>query len=159
MVGIFFMRVHHLCILEAVKLLEKLYQKILFPMGTELSGIHGWALEYYSPDDYRSLDDSLADRPLAAAHSEMLGCDFKIGGPSDLAEPIVRVQFVGFKESQVSEILESMSGKGNVSVATSPVLEGAAFISITKKGVNKGSAILRMCEMLSLDVAEGDDGR
>ena len=27
MVGIFFMRVHHLCILEAVKSLEKLYQK------------------------------------------------------------------------------------------------------------------------------------
>ena len=127
--------------------------KDIIRMGTELSGIHGWALEYYSPDDYRSLDDSLADRPLAAAHSEMLGCDFKIGGPSDLAEPIVRVQFV-VNESQVSEILESMSGKGNVSVATSPVLEGAAFISVTKEGVNKGSAILRMCEMLSLDVAE-----
>ena len=75
------------------------------------------------------------------------------GGPSDLAEPIVRVQFV-VDESQVSEILESMSGKGNVSVATSPVLQGAAFISVTKEGVNKGSAILRMCEMLSLDVAE-----
>ncbi len=122
-------------------------------IGTELSGIHGWALEYYSPNDYRTLDDSLADRSLAAAHSEMLGCDFKVGDPSDLAEPIVRLQFV-VNESQVSEILELMAGKGNVSVATSPVLEGAAFISITKAGVNKGSAILRMCELLSLDAAE-----
>jgi len=122
-------------------------------IGTELSAIHGWALEYYSSDDYRSMGDSLAGHPLAVAHSEMLGCDFKVGGPSDLVEPVVRVQFV-VDESQVTEILESMSGKGNVSVATSPVLEGAAFISITKEGVNKGSAILKVCEMLSLDVSE-----
>ena len=122
-------------------------------IGTELSGIHGWALEYYSADDYRSVDDSLADQPLAAAHSKMLGCDFKVGDASDLVEPVVRLQFV-VNESQVSEILELMAGKGNVSVATSPVLQGAAFISVTKEGVNKGSAILRMCEMLSLDVAE-----
>ena len=83
----------------------------------------------------------------------MLGCDFKVGDASDLVEPVVRLQFV-VNESQVSEILEIMAGKGNVSVATSPVLQGAAFISVTKEGVNKGSAILRMCEMLSLDVAE-----
>ena len=122
-------------------------------IGTELSDIHGWALEYYSPDDYRSMDDSLTGHPLAVAHSKMLGCDFKVGGPSDLAEPVVRVQFV-VNESQVSKILESMSGEGNVSVATSPVMEGVAFISITKEGVNKGSAILRMCGMLSLDTSE-----
>ena len=81
----------------------------------------------------------------------MWGCDFKAGDASDLVEPVVRLQFV-VNESQVSMILELMAGTGNVSVATSPVLQGAAFISVTIEGVNKGSAILRMCEMLSLDV-------
>ena len=37
--------------------------KDIIRIGTELSGIHGWALEYYSADDYRSVDDSLADSP------------------------------------------------------------------------------------------------
>ena len=131
---------------------EALPQEII-RVGTELSGARGWAIEYYSPDDFRSMGDSSIGQPLAVAHSKMLGCDFQLGDPSDLAEPVVRIQFV-VKESQVSSVIESMSGMGNLSVATSPVLEGAAFISVTKQGINKGSAILRLCEILSLDTSD-----
>ena len=122
-------------------------------VATETSKSHGWALEYYSPNDYRSSDDSLNEQSLALAHSKMLGCDFKVGGPEDLSEPVVRLQFV-VDEALSASVIQSMSEMGNLSVATSPALKGVAFISVTKRGVDKGSAIVELCRMLCLDISD-----
>ncbi len=130
-------------------------------LALEVSQENNWALEFYSARDYRvgDLTGSAAtlhhtgEPALAVAHSKMLGVEHVSGAPSDLSGGIVRVQFV-VEESSLSEVQEAMSGFGKLTAATSPALPGAAFISITAEGVDKGSAISYLASVMGIDLAD-----
>ncbi|MDP6298755.1 MAG: HAD hydrolase family protein [Acidimicrobiales bacterium] len=130
-------------------------------LALEVSQENNWALEFYSARDYRSghlagsaaILDHTGEYELAVAHSEMLGVEHVPGTPSDLSGGIVRVQFV-VGESSANKVQEAMSGFGKLTAATSPALPGAAFISVTDEGVDKGSAISYLALKLGFDLSD-----
>ncbi|CAN5689287.1 Cof-type HAD-IIB family hydrolase [soil metagenome] len=113
----------------------------------EIAGARGWVLETYSWDDY--VVDS--DDPLAVQHAGLLGLAAVRRPVSDLAEPIVRVQFV-VPISQTAAALAAAPPGCSASAATSPVMRGTAFVSITVEGISKAGGIAEVAQDLGVGV-------
>lgn len=96
----------------------------------------GWVLETYTWDDY-AVDD---DRPLAREHAALLDLPFRRRSADDLDGPVVRVQFVVEAAEAAAAVAAAPEGTAG-SAATSPVMPGAAFVSITPDGVTKAGGI------------------
>ncbi|MCB0970952.1 MAG: hypothetical protein KDA97_05470, partial [Acidimicrobiales bacterium] len=96
----------------------------------------GWVLETYTWDDY-AVDD---DRPLARDHAALLDLPFRRRPADDLEGPVVRVQFVVTGEEAAEAVAAAPDGTAG-SAATSPVMPGAAFVSITPEGVTKAGGV------------------
>ena len=102
----------------------------------EIAQTSGWVLEAYTWDDY--VVDS--DDRLARDHAGLLGLPFVRRPIGDLSDPIVRMQFV-VPTSQAGVALASAPAGADASGATSPMMPGATFVSITARGVSKAAAV------------------
>ncbi len=95
-----------------------------------------WIAEYYEPRQYAVDSDDQA----AKDHAALMGVPFVRRGLSELTGDIVRVQLVVPVEASADALAATPEGTQATS-ATSPIQPGVAFVSITKAGANKGSAI------------------
>lgn len=109
----------------------------------------GWVFETYTWDDY------VVDRetPLAVAHAGLLGLPFARRDRSTLAGDVVRVQFV-VEVGEVTDALAAAPPGTSASAATSPVMPGAAFVSVTSPEVSKIAGIEAVAA--DLGVSTGD---
>lgn len=110
---------------------------------------HGWVLELYSWDDY-VVDD---DRPLAIGHAGLLGLPFQRRPLDELADPVVRVQFVVPRDEADVAIASAPAGT-TASGATSPVMPGAAFVSLIAEGTSKAHAVATVAGELGVPLGQ-----
>jgi Cof subfamily protein (haloacid dehalogenase superfamily) len=96
----------------------------------------GWVVELYTWDDY-AVD---SDDRLAVEHADLLGLPFERRPLDSLEGEIVRVQFVVPLEEASAAIAAAPPGVG-ASGATSPIMDDAAFVSLTRAGVTKAHGI------------------
>lgn len=89
--------------------------------------------------------------PMSEAHAKMIGVTAIVRDLQDVAEdePVVRAQWV-LKPEQVSAALALELDGVQLSPASSPALENTRFVSVTQKGVSKGSATRRLAETLKV---------
>jgi len=115
----------------------------------EVAQANGWVLEAYSWDDY--VVDS--DDRLARDHAQLLALPFVRRPLGDLSDPIVRMQFV-VPTSAAGAALASAPSGADASAATSPVMPGATFVSITAVGVSKAAAVGAVAADLGVSMAD-----
>jgi Cof subfamily protein (haloacid dehalogenase superfamily) len=110
---------------------------------------HGWVLETYTWDDY------VVDRetPLAVDHAALLGLPFAVRPRSALEGDVVRVQFVVPSADTAAALAAAPTGTAG-SGATSPVMPGASFVSITADTVGKAAAIGHVADDLGVPLAD-----
>ncbi len=107
-------------------------------------------LELYTPTDL------FVERqtPLSTAHARMLGVTAIVGDLTSVVnkEPVIRAQWlVG---SHQLAAIEAITTNGfEIGVATSPVITDTLFVSVTRAGVTKGSAIEILCDSLQVPLA------
>lgn len=114
-----------------------------------LAAERGWVFEAYSWDDY--VVDS--DHDLARDHASLLALPFERRSLADLAGPVVRVQFV-VPVGEVRDALAAAPAGSSASAATSPVMPGAAFVSVTVAGVSKAGGISAVAGELGVAMAD-----
>ncbi|CAN5910090.1 Cof-type HAD-IIB family hydrolase [soil metagenome] len=107
----------------------------------------GWVFEAYAWDDY------VVDRDTALArdHAGLLGLTLPSGSLSDLADPVVRVQFV-VPIAEAAEAIAAAPTGTVASGATSPVMADAAFVSLTADGVSKAAGVAAVARDLGVGV-------
>jgi Cof subfamily protein (haloacid dehalogenase superfamily) len=101
-----------------------------------LAAERGWVFEAYTWDDY-VVD---RDAPLAVDHARLLGLPMPVGEPADLGGAIVRVQYVVESADAAAAVAQAPPGT-TASAATSPMMPGAAFVSVTVNTVSKAAGI------------------
>ncbi|MGI8709651.1 MAG: HAD hydrolase family protein [Acidimicrobiales bacterium] len=109
----------------------------------------GWVFETYSWDDY-VVDQA---SPLAVAHAGLLGLELPVRPRAALEGEVVRVQFV-IDAADAAAALASAPPGTSASAARSPVMPGAAFVSVTVAGVSKGVAIGHIAADLGVQMGE-----
>ncbi len=109
----------------------------------------GWVFEVYSWDDY--VVDS--DDQLARDHAGLLALPFERRPLADLHEPVVRVQFVVPATDTAAALAAAPTGTA-ASAATSPLMPGAAFVSVTVAGVSKAAGIEAVARDLGAEMAD-----
>ncbi len=111
---------------------------------------HSLTLELYSPNAL------FVERktPLSEAHAKMLGMSAIVRDLIDVMEnePVVRAQWVVSGE-QASTAMSLELETAQFSRATSPAQPDTFFISVTQKGVSKGTAARRLAEDLKVNLA------
>ncbi len=107
----------------------------------------GWPLEHYSARGY-AVD---SEHQLAVDHAGLLGVPFDRSEVSRLGGAIVRVQFV-VPIDDAPQVVEAAPGGTETSVATSPAMTGAAFVSLTLAGVTKATAIAELSAELGVSM-------
>lgn len=115
----------------------------------DIAAARGWVLETYSWDDY--VVDS--DDPLAVDHAGLLALPFRRRPVTDLADPVVRVQFVVTRAEAEAAVAAAPPGT-TASAATSPVMPGAAFVSVTVGGVSKAAGIAHVADDLGVPLSD-----
>jgi Cof subfamily protein (haloacid dehalogenase superfamily) len=115
----------------------------------EVAAARGWVLETYSWDDY--VVDS--DDPLAVQHAALLALPHRRRPVSDLRDEVVRVQFVVHRADLDAAVAAAPAGT-SASAATSPVMSGAAFVSITAAGVSKDAGIAAVADDLGVPMSD-----
>jgi len=111
--------------------------------------VRGWVLETYSWDDY--VVDS--DDRLAVEHAALLALDHRRRPLDDLDGPAVRVQFVVDAADAADAVAAAPTGTHG-SAATSPIMPGAVFVSITPTGVSKAAGIAAVAGDLGVSVRD-----
>lgn len=106
----------------------------------------GWVVEVYSWDDY-AVDH---DGQLAVDHAGLLDMPF-VRRPLDAVGPeVVRVQFV-VADADAPAALAAAPAGTVASGATSPLMPGAVFVSITDASVSKAAGVLDVASDLGVD--------
>ena len=117
----------------------------------------GYTLELYTPTNL------YVERrtPISEAHAKMIGVTALVRDLAEVAriEPVVRAQWVVTHGERAR--VEQLALEGaKLSSAISPALPNTAFVSVTREGVSKGSAVKLLAEMheVALDdvMAVGD---
>ena len=80
---------------------------------------------------------------LAARHAALLGVPYAPRPPDQLQGTVVRAQWVVPRSDEAAVVSEAHPGM-DLHPAGSPVMQEVSFISITRAGVSKGSAIERI---------------
>lgn len=106
-----------------------------------------WVFEAYSWDDY--VVDS--DARLAREHAGLLGLPYVRRPLATLSDPVVRVQFVVPAADAPAALAAAPSGTV-ASAATSPIMPGAVFVSITVEGVSKAAGVAAVAADLGVGV-------
>ncbi|MEF2277548.1 Cof-type HAD-IIB family hydrolase [Deinococcus sp. YIM 134068] len=96
----------------------------------------GWLLEVYTDDDFG------ITRPgdLSRRHAELLGVPYTAKRPEALVGTRIRAQWVVPHEAAAAVLAEAHAGL-DVHPAGSPTMPDTLFISLTRAGVGKGSAV------------------
>jgi hydroxymethylpyrimidine pyrophosphatase-like HAD family hydrolase len=94
-----------------------------------------------------------SDDPLAVAHAALLALPHRRRPVSDLANEVVRVQFVVSAADAAAALAAAPPGT-SASAATSPVMPGAAFVSITAAGVSKAEGVGAVADDLGVLVSD-----
>ena len=114
-------------------------------------GNDAWALELYSARAYAIEATTKA----AVDHAALMGLAFEpTSFDSFLAThaDIVRAQMV-VPVADIPKVHEEVDPLGlSVTSATSPIMPGTAFVSITKPGITKATGINSICEILGITV-------
>jgi Cof subfamily protein (haloacid dehalogenase superfamily) len=93
--------------------------------------------------------------PLSEAHAKMLGTTALVGDLVDVVErePIIRAQWVVTAEEY--PLVAELAFEGiQSSSATAPAQKGAYFISLTQKGVSKGSSVELLAQAMKVDLKD-----
>ena len=110
-----------------------------------------WVLELYAAGAYAVESDAKS----AVDHAALMGLPFEAASFDDfLAEhqEIVRAQMV-VPVADIDEVHKQVAPLNlSVTSATSPIMEGIAFVSITKPGITKATGIESICEILGLTI-------
>ncbi|MCA9835488.1 MAG: HAD family phosphatase [Trueperaceae bacterium] len=108
----------------------------------------GLVLELYTPNTL------YVERrtPISEAHAKMIGVQAIVKDLEEVlaTEPIIRAQWVIPTEALELALSAKPSGTQH-GVATASAQPGTYFVSITKEGVSKGSAVGTLCKHLKLD--------
>lgn len=92
---------------------------------------------------------------MSEAHAKMIGVTALVADLASVAEsePVVRAQWVITPEQR--ERVEELRIEGvQWSLATSPALPEAYFLSVTQEGVSKGSAVRQLAEAHGVDLRD-----
>lgn len=117
----------------------------------ELSRKRGAVLELYTPSAlYVERTTDLSEK-----HATMIGVTAIVRDLEDVAatEPVVRAQWV-LPAGRAEAIIELAPPGVSLSNAGSPALPGIAFVSITRVGVSKASAVRQLAEQMRLPLSE-----
>lgn len=117
----------------------------------EIANEHAWILELYSATAYAVE----IENDLSIEHAELLGMPFVstaldtfIAGTRDL----VRAQYV-VPAADIPAVHEALEHLGlSVTSATSPIMPGTAFVTVTKAGITKATGIAQICGDLDIDI-------
>ncbi len=114
-------------------------------------GHDNWFLELYSPGAYAVEADSAE----AVDHAGLMGLPYeRVSFDEFIAEhdSIIRAQMV-VPVSDIAAVQEKLLPLGlSTSSATSPIMEGTAFVSITQPGITKATGILNICAELGITI-------
>lgn len=116
----------------------------------------GWVLELYT--DRALFVDS--DQPMAVAHAGLLGIEHRRRRLDEVDDVVVRAQMVVPTDDALAARAAAPEGTVGHS-ATSPVMPGVAFVSITDVTATKPSGIIALAELAGAalaDVAMVGDG-
>lgn len=102
----------------------------------------GRILETYSDSEY-AIEDTSAR---AVQHAKLLGVPFAPRPIDGLSGPVVRAQWL-IPYSEEQQVLSEPHHGLTLHPAGSPVMSDTLFVSITREGVSKGSAIRRIAEL------------
>jgi Cof subfamily protein (haloacid dehalogenase superfamily) len=111
----------------------------------------GLALELYTPTTLYVERKT----PITEAHARMIGVTALVRDLREVAriEPVIRGQWVVDMAHQAT--VEALPLEGaELSSATSPALRETAFVSVTRAGVSKGSAVRLLAETLHVDLKD-----
>ncbi|UCH24600.1 MAG: HAD family phosphatase [Trueperaceae bacterium] len=109
----------------------------------------GLVLELYTPNAL------FIERktPLGNAHAKLLGVKAIVRDLFEVAqnEPVIRAQWI-VAPSQLEQIEDLAPREVQYSTATSPAVPEAKFVSVTKAGISKGSALKTLADTLKVDL-------
>ena len=108
----------------------------------------GLVLELYTPTSLyveRKTD-------ISEAHSKLIGITALVSDLNDVAasEPVIRAQWV-IESKHLGEVRKVEAEETQIGVATSPAMADTYFVSVTKAGVSKGSAVRQVTRTLKVD--------
>ena len=108
----------------------------------------GLVLELYTPTSLyveRKTD-------ISEAHSKLIGITALVSDLNDIAasEPVIRAQWV-IECKHLGEVRNVDVEETQTGVATSPAMADTYFVSVTKAGVSKGSAVQQLTRILKVD--------
>ncbi|WP_425147457.1 Cof-type HAD-IIB family hydrolase [Deinococcus sp.] len=109
----------------------------------------GRILEVYTDSEY-TVD---SDQPLAVEHAALLGVPYVRRDPLSLKGQVVRVQWVVPIE-QTGEVLAEAHDGLSLHPAGSPAMPDTMFISVTRAGVGKASAVQSVASRYGLPLAD-----
>jgi Cof subfamily protein (haloacid dehalogenase superfamily) len=109
----------------------------------------GLVLEIYTPDHLYVERKT----PMSVAHEKLLGVAAIVRDLSDVvtSEPVIRAQWV-LREDQEAAAAAVAVADVTVSRATSPGLPDSVFVSLTRSGVSKGSAVRDLVAHLKVPI-------
>lgn len=127
----------------------------LTPEAVDAIIAHGrdneWILELYAPTAYAVESTAKA----SVDHAALMGVPFVASDFADFRaeqERLVRAQFV-VDVDQIGAVTAVVAPLGLVATsATSPIMPGIAFVSITPPGITKATGIGRICEAYGIEI-------
>lgn len=117
----------------------------------QADGNEDWFLELYAATAYAVESSSTA----SVDHAALMGLPFEASSFDDFVtehDAIVRAQMV-VPVADIAKVHKQVDPLGlSVTSATSPIMAGTAFVSITKPGVTKATGINSICEILGITI-------
>lgn len=107
----------------------------------DMSHERGWLLELYTDTDMAVTQPG----DVARRHADLLGIPYRPQPPEALEGTVVRVQWVVPREEEGTVTATPHPGL-DLHPAGSPVMRDVMFVSVTRAGVNKGSALGRIAQ-------------
>src|SRR5699024_2320262 len=111
----------------------------------------GFILELYTPGGlYIERNNEWSEQ-----HAALLGVDFTVRDLRSVLEdePVVRAQWMLPAERR-EEVEKISSPDTELSYATSPAMPGVGFVSVTRSGTDKGSAVRHLAEAMRIPLAD-----
>lgn len=111
----------------------------------------GFVLELYTPGGlYIERNNSWSEQ-----HAALLGVNFTVRDLHEVLEdePVVRAQWMLPAERR-AEVEGLSSPDTELSYATSPAMPGIGFVSVTRQGTDKGSAVRHLAEAMRIPLED-----
>lgn len=116
--------------------------------GSAIALEHDWVFEVYADTDY-VVDDA---REVTVAHAALLGMPFAQRALSALRGEPLRAQYI-VTDADVDLATSQVPDGCVASSATSPMIMGHHFVSITDASVSKASGVRSLASLLGLDLS------